>query len=457
MRLFPTTAWRYAALLIVLFAIVALAAMTIIESIQEQAGANVSAEAFRHLSASVWALTMGCLFLAGGLGLWAIRASAESEGRRRIGRFVDTMDYLRDGLVALDAAGRVRGANPAARALFQSGAESHQPRPLRELFECLSEDDLERILDPLYPCELERLCPRRGGRRILRFRSQPSEGLMLALISDITGEHFRRLRQRQVYHLQLTGRLAAGVAHDFNNILCAISGHAALLQRLRMDPQQAERSLSIIVDETRKGVTLSRQLLELSRAGVESVPSERLADNVNAAAGLLRIALPPFWSVRARAGGRYAPVLMSESQIEQILLNLGLLAADAQAGGGTLSIVLAAPGDERLFDVDRHFAAVILVGGVAAPSPAQGEDREPGVGDGVILSVVRALLHEAHGQIDQVKDDDSAWWFRVCLAPVETGDDPGGVESGVHLLSRRRVVLAGFGDVMDRAARRAAK
>jgi len=115
MTFLPKSAWRYAILIIILFAIVAVASMTIISYLQDQIAEQTAVETIKQLSIAIWALTMGCMFLAGALGLWAIRSTAEIEGRRRIGRFVDTMDYLSDGLMAIDGKGHVRGSNPAAR------------------------------------------------------------------------------------------------------------------------------------------------------------------------------------------------------------------------------------------------------------------------------------------------------------------------------------------------------
>ncbi|MDP2990123.1 MAG: hypothetical protein Q8O57_06105, partial [Kiritimatiellota bacterium] len=230
MTFLPKSAWRYAILIIILFAIVAVASMTIISYLQDQITEQTATETIKQLSIAIWALTMGCMFLAGALGLWAIRSTAEIEGRRRIGRFVDTMDYMSDGLMAIDGKGHVRGSNPAARKLVPHTLPANKAVMLRDVFACLTEQDMHQLLDPLQPREIEKGCVYSHGLRTLRFRSQPSEGLMLILISDITTHHSQEIRKRQIAQLQIIGRLAAGVAHDFNNILCAISGHATLLQ-----------------------------------------------------------------------------------------------------------------------------------------------------------------------------------------------------------------------------------
>ncbi|MBU4366937.1 MAG: hypothetical protein KKF10_07345 [Verrucomicrobia bacterium] len=458
MTFLPKSAWRYAVLIIILFAIVAVASITIISYLQDQIAEQTAAETIKQLSIAIWALTMGCMFLAGALGLWAIRSTAEIEGRRRIGRFVDTMDYLSDGLLAIDGKGHVRGSNPAARQLVPHALPSRKTVMLCDVFACLTEQDMHQLLDPFQSREIEKDCVYSHGLRTLRFRSQPSEGLMLILISDITAHHSQEIRKRQIAQLQIIGRLAAGVAHDFNNILCAISGHATLLQRFGMDPENLKRSLTVIAEETQKGVVLSRQLLELSRSGAEGRPSENLAGNVAEASALLRIALSPEWTVKPTIQGSYSAVPLAPAQVEQVVLNLGLLAADAQSRPGTVTISLNRPGQGPLLDVGDQYAAVILISGESAPPTefALPTQQVAPVADegGVIYSVVRTIVEEAHGHLDQLSAAGGLCVYRVCLPHLDTRSDmePAGRLSAdqiTDLLARWRVMLAGPGHELD--------
>lgn len=458
MTLLPQSAWRYAVLIIILFAIVAVASTTIIGYLHDQIAEQPVDETVRQLSVAIWALTMGCMFLAGALGLWAIRSTAEIEGRRRIGRFVDTMDYLSDGLLAIDGSGQVRGSNPAARRLAPHALPTHKAIMLSEIFACVKEQDMGQLLDPLQPREIERDCIYSHGLRTLRFRSQPSEGLMLILVSDITAHRSQEIRKRQIAQLQIVGRIAAGVAHDFNNILCAISGHATLLQRFGLDPETMKRSLAVIAEETQKGVVLSRQLLELSRSGAEGKPSEDLAGNVTEAAGLLRTALSAEWTVQTLVQGAYPAVPLTQAQVEQVVLNLGLLAADAQAHPGTVTISLNRPGQGRLLDVGEQYAAVILVSGESVPQTegALSMQAVVPVSDegGVISSVVRTLVEEAHGRLDQLSAASGLCLYRVCLPHLDTRADPEAhgrlsAEQIALLLSHWRIMLAGAGRELD--------
>ena len=110
MQLLPKEGWRYAALLVLLFAIAAVAVREVLRYIEPM----VPEQEFLVASAVIASLMLGFMLIAGAFGLWAIRFSAEAESTRRIGGLVDRMDYIRDGVVAIDRHGVITGLNPTA-------------------------------------------------------------------------------------------------------------------------------------------------------------------------------------------------------------------------------------------------------------------------------------------------------------------------------------------------------
>ena len=119
-------AWRYAVLIIFLFVIIAVAAHSVISHFEQEISALQAEQLSSWLSFAIWALTMGCMFITGALGLLAIRSASEAEGRQRIGRFVEVMDYLADGAIAVERNGVITGMNPAARELAPRGSSSRK-------------------------------------------------------------------------------------------------------------------------------------------------------------------------------------------------------------------------------------------------------------------------------------------------------------------------------------------
>ncbi len=422
MTFLPKSVWRYAVLIVILFAIVAVASNSIITHIENNIPDPQYEQIIQQITVGVWTLTLGVLFLAGALGLWAIRSSSEIESCLRIGRFVDAMDYLNDGLLVLDKTGRVMGSNPSIKQLTHQTITEQVTLTLREIFPSLTAQDNDYLMKSGQTREIERDCVYPNGLRTLRFRSQLSENVILVFVSDVTTMRSEQIIQRQTAQIQLVGRIASGVANDFNDILCAIAGHSALLQRLDLDAVTMKKSVDIIINETQRGALLSKQLLELSRSGKGGNPSKKLDENVEEAAGLMRFALSPEWTVKTVIDGKYPAVPLTSAQVVQIVLNLGLLVSDAQASPGTIMITLNKPGQGHLLDVGNQFVAVILISAesVGLDSTSQSdkalEEIMP-VHDetGVITSVVQSIVEEAHGRLDHLIASSGLQVYRVCL------------------------------------------
>lgn len=467
MSWFPRGVWRYALLILVLLVLAAVASLTTIELIESSVRAHRVEDYVRAVTVAMLALVMGFLFLAGALGVWAIRSSAQMESRRRIGRFVDAMDYLSDGLLAMDRKGRVTGLNPAARHLSVLRAELsadpdvHPKTGLREYFPCLTAADVDKLIFNALPQEVECVSREPHGLRALRFRSQPSEDMTLILVSDVTGVKAQEMRGRQVARLQLIGRIARGVAHDFNNILCTISGYSAVLDRQKTLGGAEAEALRSIIREAQRGAALAGQMLDLSRTGVRGKPCERLAEHVEKAAALLRVGLSADWQVITDIQGEFDPVSLTDIQVEQGILNLGLLAADELAVPGFVHIRVRPPAREYLLDVGEDFAAVVLVAAYGSePELSTGHPMHPesvstASEAGVVQSVVRSMVEEVGGRLDVMVSPGNRHSYRLCVPEYVVTEESmsalGGVPEELRdYIANWRVLVAG--DAPERRA-----
>ena len=140
----------------------------------------------------------------------------------------------------------------------------------------------------------------------------------------------------QVQKLEVVGRLATGVAHEFNNVLTAILGSAQLIDEAA-DAEGKRAALDLLRRAARQGTALSRQLLSLARNPPNNdavVPVSSLIDN---ALGLIQAVVPS--AIQLVVGSIVeAYVRLDPGQFDQVLLNLVLNAKDAMPEGGTLSI-----------------------------------------------------------------------------------------------------------------------
>ncbi len=148
---------------------------------------------------------------------------------------------------------------------------------------------------------------------------------------------FDRESFRQAQKMEALGRFAAGVAHDFHNLLTVIQGYALLLARRTHDAETAE-PLTQIAAAANRGAILTRQLLTYSRreaVNFEPLDLNALVENLTQ---MLSRLLGEDIVLRNAFGSNLKPVVGDTGMIEQIVMNLAVNARDAMPQGGTLTL-----------------------------------------------------------------------------------------------------------------------
>ncbi len=160
----------------------------------------------------------------------------------------------------------------------------------------------------------------------------------IAVVEDISERKALETQLLQAQKMESIGQLAGGMAHDFNNILTAISGYAALATESLPANDPVQRDLADVQKAAERAATLVRQLLAFARKQVieprvldlntlilnmNTLLHRLIGENVQ----LLTRTTPNLWPVRADPG-----------QIEQVLVNLAVNARDAMPDGGKLII-----------------------------------------------------------------------------------------------------------------------
>jgi signal transduction histidine kinase len=146
---------------------------------------------------------------------------------------------------------------------------------------------------------------------------------------------------RQAQKLEAVARLAAGVAHDFNNILTAIIGHSEMLLRA-LEPTDPKRKNAQQIEKCAgMAASLTRQLLIFSRKQVTEPRVFKLNEGIRNIEQMLRRLLGEDIEFRATLDPAAGQIKADPTQIEQVLMNLAVNARDAMPKGGKLTATTA--------------------------------------------------------------------------------------------------------------------
>ena len=180
--------------------------------------------------------------------------------------------------------------------------------------------------------------PIEASVRIIEYRGAPA---MLSIARDISER--KRLEQQFLVaqKMDVVGRLAGGVAHEFNNMLTSVMGYAGFARRGLLPGDPARDDIDQVLSVSERLADLTRRLLAFSRRQIIQPSPLNLNDLIAHLAGMLDN-LPGKNLARVN---RLAPELglveADPGQIEQVLLNLAVNAIDAMPNGGTLTIETA--------------------------------------------------------------------------------------------------------------------
>ncbi|HYG73584.1 MAG TPA: PAS domain S-box protein [Planctomycetota bacterium] len=155
-------------------------------------------------------------------------------------------------------------------------------------------------------------------------------------LQDITERKQLAMQLLQAQKMESLGRLAGGLAHEFNNLLTGIFGYTELLA-LKAGPQFSE-DLAGIRQMAARAATLTRQLLDFSRRQTVAPKVIDLNEVIRAMTDMLRRLLGASIQLQSLLSSGLASVKIDPAQFEQVLLNLTLNARDTMSAGGTLRI-----------------------------------------------------------------------------------------------------------------------
>ena len=173
-------------------------------------------------------------------------------------------------------------------------------------------------------------------------------------VSDVTEQAEARARLESAQRSEAVGRLAGGLAHEFNNLLAAINGFAGFLASETPADDPRMDDIAGIQEAGRKAAQITRQLLAFGRRQVLRPVVVDVTEVVVNVLPMLRGVVAEGVDVLLNADGSLLPVRTDRAQLEQVIVNLVVNARDLMPEGGRVAIDLAteevAAGDRRLGD-----------------------------------------------------------------------------------------------------------
>jgi two-component system cell cycle sensor histidine kinase/response regulator CckA len=233
----------------------------------------------------------------------------------------------------------------------------------------------------------------------------------------------------QSQKMESIGRLAGGVAHDFNNMLGVILGHTEMAME-QVDPAQPlHADLTEIRKAAERSSNLTRQLLAFAR---KQTVSPRVLDLNETVAGMLNMLqrlIGEDIQLAWLPGVNLWPIKMDPSQIDQILANLSVNARDAIAGVGKVTIETENIGFEKAYCADHagfvpgeYVLLAVSDGGCGMDQEILDKLFEPffttketGKGTGLGLATVYGIVKQNNGFIAVYSEPDRGTTFKIYL------------------------------------------
>ncbi|WP_438480801.1 PAS domain S-box protein [Oleiharenicola lentus] len=372
--------------------------------------------------------------------------TARKASEARIREQADLLNKARDAIVVADARNRISFWNEGAARLMGWSVNEACGKTIAEIFGMFASPQFSKVARDTETAgnwEGEvRAFTKAGHPLTLEMHStliRDASGNPKAyfhIVTDVTEKNALQDQLLRVQRLESIGMLAAGIAHDINNILTPILMAAPMLRRHTTDPMDL-RLLQTLERSAERGAGLVRQILAFAHGTAGEPRPTPLKHLVRDIIDVVEETFPKLIKLDLDFAVDTWSIVANPTQIHQVLLNLCVNARDAMPTGGTLRLRTA---NVRL---DDNTATAIVGGrpgafvvievsdtGTGIPPETLARMWEPffttkgeGKGTGLGLSTVRGIVQTHHGFIELETKVDHGTKFRVYLPAVDVSDE----------------------------------
>ena len=366
------------------------------------------------------------------------RQEAEERLRESEQRFRRLTDASFD-VIVVSSEGIIREVNRGFARTLGYAPEEVIGRPILDIVAEESREEVRRRVESEIEGSYEATLLHESGRRLLMEITAKSHAVQgrpgrITALRDVTERRALEAQLRQAQKLEAVGRLAGGVAHDFNNVLTVILSEIQLLQRQEAPKAEAVAQAHQEIElAAKRAAGLTRQLLTFSRRDVVQPEVLDPLEVLGALRGMLRRVIGEDLSLEVVVGDEVGDIRMDRGHLEQVIVNLVVNARDAMPQGGELRIEVQ---NVTIDDAhaDRHpearpgrYVMIAVSDTGTGMSPAVREKlfepffttKPTGKGTGLGLATSYGIVSEQGGHFGVYSEEGVGTTMRVYL-PIST-------------------------------------
>ena len=401
--------------------------------------------------------------------------TAEQLGEYR-SRLASIVDSSEDAIIGKDRDGTIISWNKSAERIYGYRAEEVIGKPIAVLAPKDRLQEIPRILERIRRGEriehYETVRVTKDGRHLdVSISISPlhnATGQIVgasAIARDITAQKRTEHQLRQAQKMEAIGRLAGGVAHDFNNILGIITACTEFL-RDRIAPSNGpEQYLDNIREAAERGTSLTRQLLAFSRRQAIQPRILDVNERLKEISRLLRPLMGDDVEVVIRTKSPLALVEADPNQLDQVVLNLAVNARDAMLHGGkfiletdTVELNESFARQHRPMTPGKYVMLAVSDNGSGMDEATVSRIFEPffttkeaGKGTGLGLATVYGIVKQSGGHIWVDSQPGRGTTFRIYLPSADHklgGETKAEADAVIPKARRAAILLVEDDDIM---------
>ncbi len=347
-----------------------------------------------------------------------LNSNLEQKVKERNRDLENILNSTNESIITTDRELTITTANPRTQDLFEQDCIGLN---LRDLLNGINFNSIVPTLlsDPYYSTKHEvkyadkflevALSP------LIDFESDNIFGI-IATTEDITEN--KKLEAQLIHSAKMSGvgQLAAGVAHEFNNILSGIMGYTSLAAT-RDDLETVRKDLTVIEKAGTRAVEIINKLLSFSRQKGEVFQVAQIEDAIDDACGLVEHTFETEGVKIVRNFGNVPPISLNLGEIQQVFLNLAINSKHAMPDGGAIAISTKLEDDFVRIDFSDtgHGIPQENLNRIFEPFFTTKKTDASKSGTGLGLSVIYAIIERHDGTIDVTSEPHKGTTFTIKL------------------------------------------